>query len=205
MGLFNRKKKVKRILKRVISIQASVPEGSKDYVIIESMLTGIPINVSVPGTTNAYRTYEVQVGETYRKYNSFADFGSQQLRTIVDLRTAFIAGEGISISCQDERTAAWIETFLRRNELTGSGLRGQGRGDGRPVPVPAEGGDLEGRIGLHQNVKSAVCFQDTLSGGLLGRAYPGQDHRHSDQKGWNVGVSRIRELHLREDRRGRYE
>jgi len=123
MGLFNRKKKYKKgLVKRIISIQASVPEGSKDYVIIESMLTGIPVNVSVPGTTNAYRTYEAQVGETYRKYNAFADFGSQQLRTIIDLRTAFIAGEGISISCQHERTAAWIETFLRRNELVGSGL-----------------------------------------------------------------------------------
>lgn len=123
MGLFSRKKKYKKgSTVRVIDIQASYPEGSKDYVIIESMLTGIPINVAVPGTTNAYRTYEAQVGETYRKYNGFADFGAQQLRTIIDLRIAFIAGEGISISCQDERTAAWIEMFLQKNELTGSAL-----------------------------------------------------------------------------------
>lgn len=119
--LFFRRKKAKRgLARKTISIQASYPEGSKEYVMIESMLTGIPVSVAIPGITNAYRTYEVQVAETYRKYNSFADFGSQQLRTIVDLRTAFIGGEGISISCQDERTAAWIEPFLRESEMTGA-------------------------------------------------------------------------------------
>lgn len=118
MKLFSRKKKIKNLFKRVISIQAS-SEGAKDHVIIESMLTGIPINIAVPGITNAYRTFEIQVAETYRKYNSFADFGSQQLRTIIDLRTAFIGGEKISISCQNKRTANWIETFLRMNGLMG--------------------------------------------------------------------------------------
>ncbi len=120
MNLFKRKAKVKKTLKKIISIQASYPEGSKDYVMIESMLTGIPVNVAIPGITNSYRTYESQVAETYRKYNSFADFGSQQVRTIVDLRLAFIGGEGISISCQDEETSNWIETFLRKNELNGT-------------------------------------------------------------------------------------
>lgn len=86
---------------------------------IESMLTGVRLTTSVPGTINAYNTYESQVTETYRKYNALSSFGNQQVRAVVDLRTAFIAGEGISISCEDEKTSDWIETFLDRNKMNG--------------------------------------------------------------------------------------
>lgn len=112
MTLFKRKVK-----SRTIKIQGI--EGSHGQVMIESLLTGVRLNVSVPGTTNAYKSYESQVAETYRKYNAFADFGNQQVRAAIDLRTAFIAGEGISISCEDEQTSDWIETFLERNLLQG--------------------------------------------------------------------------------------
>ena len=110
-----RKPKIK--LPKSIKIQAS--EGSSREIMIESMLTGRLLNTSIPGTINAYTSYEGQVAETYRKYNSFASFGSQQTRTVVDLRTAFIAGEGISISCEDEPTADWIEDFISKNRLDG--------------------------------------------------------------------------------------
>ena len=73
----------------------------------------------MPGTTNAYSTYDSQVTETYRKYNALSSFGNQQVRTVIDLRTAFIAGEGISISCEDELISKWIEKFLFRNLLQG--------------------------------------------------------------------------------------
>lgn len=86
---------------------------------IESLLTGVRFNVSVPGTTNVYNTYESQVSETYRKYNALSSFGNQQVRSVVDLRTAFIAGEGISISCEDDPTSDWVERFLSRNLLQG--------------------------------------------------------------------------------------
>jgi len=116
MFLFKRKKKP---ITRTIKIQGVTPEGAKDYVMIESLLTGVRFNVSVPGTTNAFNTYESQVSETYRKYNALSSFGNQQVRTVIDLRTAFIAGEGISISCEDDLTSDWIEKFLLRNLLQG--------------------------------------------------------------------------------------
>lgn len=118
MGLFT--KKNKRKLLKTISIQGSNPEGSKDYVMIESLLTGVRLNATVPGTINAYNTYEAQIKETYRKYNSFASFGCQQTRAIVDLRTAFIAGEGISISAEKDQTAKWIESFIMKNNFNGN-------------------------------------------------------------------------------------
>ena len=111
------KRKPKIKLPKSIKIQAS--EGSSREVMIESMLTGRALNTSIPGTINAYTSYEGQVAETYRKYNSFASFGSQQTRAVVDLRTAFIAGEGISISCDDDPTAEWIEDFISKNGLDG--------------------------------------------------------------------------------------
>jgi len=116
MFLFKRKKKP---ITRTIKIQGVTPEGAKDYIMIESLLTGVRFNVSVPGTTNAFNTYESQVSETYRKYNALSSFGNQQVRTVIDLRTAFIAGEGISISCEDDLTSDWIEKFLLRNLLQG--------------------------------------------------------------------------------------
>lgn len=121
MGLLDfLKPKTKKKLVKEITIQGAHVEGIGDGVMIESLLTGTRFNVSIPGVTNAYTSYESQVYELYRKYNGEADFGSPQVRAIIDLRTAFIAGEGISISSQDEGVAAWMETFLRRNELDGT-------------------------------------------------------------------------------------
>ena len=117
MILFKRKKKPTKKFVREIAIQGT--EGAGDYIMIESLLTGVRFNISVPGTVNVYNTYESQVTETYRKYNALSSFGNQQVRAVVDLRTAFIAGGGISISCEDEQTADWIETFLSRNLLQG--------------------------------------------------------------------------------------
>ena len=112
-----RKSKPKRI-EKFISIQGS-SEGAKDQMIIESLLSATRITDSVPGTINAFTNYELQVAETYRKYNAQASFGNQQVRAIVDLRTAFIAGEGISITAEDEKTSDWIENFLKKNNLHG--------------------------------------------------------------------------------------
>jgi hypothetical protein len=115
MGLFDRKNKKKE---RTITIQAiSDVEGRKEAVLIESLLTGRTINITIPGTVNAYSNYESQVIETYRKYNGFSSFGNQQARAIVDLRTAFIAGEGISVSAEKDRTAKWIEKQFQKNNF----------------------------------------------------------------------------------------
>lgn len=115
---FNRAKAKTGMAVRTIQIQAA--EGERSHVMIESMLTALRVGTSIPGTVNAYNTYESQVGETYRKYNSFASFGCQQARAVVDLRVAFICGEGISVSVKDENTSKWIEDFLEKNKLDGT-------------------------------------------------------------------------------------
>ncbi|MEJ2248031.1 MAG: hypothetical protein P8Y70_00040 [Candidatus Lokiarchaeota archaeon] len=110
--LFNKRKELK-----TIKIQASSPEGYNDNIILESMLTGRRINTTVPGTINAYTSYETQTDELYRKYNGVSDFGCQQTRAVIDLRTAFIAGEGISISSDNEQFLKWSEQFIDDNKL----------------------------------------------------------------------------------------
>ena len=105
---------------RFIKIQSMIPEGAKDHIIIESLLTANRLGTSIPGTINAYTNFTSQVLETYRKYNGQADFGNQQTRVVIDLRTAFIAGEGISISAENEQTSNWIEQFLERNYFNGN-------------------------------------------------------------------------------------
>jgi hypothetical protein len=113
----DKKNKIKRKLVRTKSIQAS--EGFPDNLMLENLLTAQRINISVPGTTNAFKNYESQVDGTYRKYNSRDDFGNQQTRAVIDLRTAFIAGEGISVSAPKQQTAKWIEEFIKKNKLEG--------------------------------------------------------------------------------------
>lgn len=107
MGVFGRKK-----------IQAT--EGFRGDVDISDGITWSPVSSDVPGTTNTYRSYTAQVAETYRKYNGKSEWGNAQVRTIVDTRAAFIAGEGISLATKDERFAEWAKTFLKETRLSGS-------------------------------------------------------------------------------------
>lgn len=117
MGLFD---KTKRIQALEAAIQAT--EGARSKVEIDSLISGRAINVSIPGVYNDYATYDEQVEGTYKKYNGFEDFGNQQTRALVDIRSAFIGSEGLSVSCKDEATSQWIEDFLQRNKLQGSGF-----------------------------------------------------------------------------------
>ena len=104
---------------RRVQIQAST-EGATQDVLLESFLTGRTLNMSVPGTVNAYTSYNSQVKATYRKYNARDSFGNQATRTIVDLRTAFIAGEGVSIQADNEATRDWLQRFIKLNQFDGA-------------------------------------------------------------------------------------
>lgn len=103
------------------SIQA-MAEGGMDNISLDNLLTGQRLTGEIPGVTNDYQTYQGQVAETYRKYNNEGDFGNVQVRSIVDMRTSFIANEGINIVCENENNAKWLSKFVRENKLDGSFL-----------------------------------------------------------------------------------
>lgn len=95
-------------------------EAEHQNVNIENLFLSRVTNAGIGGVSNSYTTYGQQVDESYRKYNGAASFGNQQFRSVVDIRTAFIAGEGISISSPDERFNNWVEKFAKANHFSGS-------------------------------------------------------------------------------------
>lgn len=100
-------------------IQA-LTEGQFDDVNIENLLFVSRSASSIGGISNSYSTYSSQVTEGYRKYNGESSWGNDQYRSIVDIRTAFIAGEGYSIASKNERFIRWINKFAAANKAFGS-------------------------------------------------------------------------------------
>lgn len=98
-------------------IQATT-EGAKQEIWIDSLLTGTSINGI--GCGNSYSSYSSQVSATFRKYSGKDTLGNWQTRALVDTRTAFISGEGLSIHAKDNSLSKWIEKFLIDNRLKGS-------------------------------------------------------------------------------------
>lgn len=98
-------------------IQAT--EGVRDAVYLEGLLS-IARSTTIPGAKNAYPSYQGQVSESYRKYNGEADFGNQQFRAVTDIRTSFIAGDGLSVAAGKPKTREWLSAFIEENRMFSS-------------------------------------------------------------------------------------
>lgn len=101
----------------VKSIQAT--EGGKDLVNLENLLFTFTTS-SIDGLINTYKSYQSQVVATYLKYNNMMDYGNWQTKAIIDLRLAFIAGEGISVAATNPKTQDWLEKLMEKNKFNGS-------------------------------------------------------------------------------------
>ncbi len=70
---------------------------------------------------NSYTSYKEAVEEINSKYNGTADWGVLQTGSIVDLRAAFIIGEGIKVTSKGIEDATteieWANKFLEYNQL----------------------------------------------------------------------------------------
>jgi hypothetical protein len=113
---FIRKKKLQAIEKSHKLLQAV--EGARSNVILESLLTGTALNSS--GSENTYLTYASQTNNIYQKYNGTDSLGNWQTRAVIDTRTGFISGEGLSVICKDKKTSKFFDDFLTYNKLYGS-------------------------------------------------------------------------------------
>lgn len=92
--------------------------------------------------SNSYPTYQSAVMEINRKYIGIADWGVLQTGSIVDLRAAFIVGDGMIISDKEpgEEPSAeleWTEEFFKYNDL-----------DREVVQEFAKEAEIEGKIAL---------------------------------------------------------
>jgi len=127
------KRSQKRLIKKIQgmsnseqlkTIQAMGVEGVQFEVTLDSLLTGQPIT-GPAGLNNSYTNYTLQVTETYRKYCGEAEFGSDQVRAVVDARVAFISGEGISIAPGEGMTDGHkdlFKKFIEKNKLSSTRL-----------------------------------------------------------------------------------
>ena len=99
-------------------IQALGPEGSISTLELEALYRAAVSGVD--GLRNVYKTYAAQTSAIYRKYNGRDDFGCEQVRMLADTRVAFIGGAGLSVTCNDKKTAAFFDELMRVNKLYGS-------------------------------------------------------------------------------------
>ena len=127
------KRKEKRVLKQiqamgkdeqVVFVQAMASEGVNFPAAMHSLLDGSSIS-SISGITNEYKSYTKQVTETYKKYNGEADFGCAPVRTIVDIRSAFEAGEGMTVVPGEDAPQDFkdfVNDFIVKNKLNATRL-----------------------------------------------------------------------------------
>src|SRR4030043_7910 len=118
MGRLERK--IQAAIEKAIKVQAT--ETGHSQILLRSLMEEINVSRNIPGLVNQYKTYDSQVEETYKKYNGEQDYGCQQTRAIVDIRSAFIAGEGLSLSVDNKFKAhkEFFNRFLDENKLKGS-------------------------------------------------------------------------------------
>ena len=92
--------------------------------------------------SNAYPTYDSAIVEINRKYIGTADWGVLQTGSIIDLRAAFIIGDGVIISDKEpgkepSTELEWVEKFFKYNDL-----------DREVVQEFAKEAEIEGKIAL---------------------------------------------------------
>jgi len=92
--------------------------------------------------SNLYPSYQSAVTEINRKYIGIADWGVLQTGSIIDLRAAFIVGDGVIITDKEpgEEPSAeleWVEEFFKYNDL-----------DREVVQEFAKEAEIEGKIAL---------------------------------------------------------
>lgn len=92
---------------------------------------------------NEYRSYPAAVKAISDKYNSKAEWGCLQTRTIIDLRAAFILGEGIKVvhrtktKAEAELELEWCRDFFSYNGL-----------DAEMPQELAKEAEIEGKVAL---------------------------------------------------------
>ena len=112
------------IFKEIKTLQQSLYELQITLAMVES-------TSDKSGTGNPYKGYEQNVLALGEKYEGVADWGNFQARTIIDVRSAFIIGNGIQVVETDpvtkktiigknqkyKKEVDFIEGFISRNDL----------------------------------------------------------------------------------------
>lgn len=126
-----KKQKLETLQKRVVELQNSLSILIGDAVTVNSTLG------------NPYVNYREAILEMAKKYEGTAQWGVQQVRNIIDVRSAFIIGQGFKLkedgvqegeANKQSREMEFIQTFVKHNGLN----------EEKPQELSKEG-EIEGR------------------------------------------------------------
>lgn len=126
-----KKQKLETLQKRVVELQNSLSILIGDAVTVNSTLG------------NPYVNYREAILEMAKKYEGTAQWGVQQVRNIIDVRSAFIIGQGFKLKEDGEqetgdgkksREMEFVEAFVKHNGLN----------EEKPQELSKEG-EIEGR------------------------------------------------------------
>ena len=124
---------VETLQRKLVDLQHSV-----------DILTAKPDSSSTGYTGNPYKDYKSAISELSNKYENKADWGCQQTRNIVDIRSTFTIGQGIKVALKEEfektglRELEFITQFMTLNRL-----------DKEMPQMFAREAELEGRFLAH--------------------------------------------------------
>jgi len=133
---------------RITKLEGQV--GKLQMLVREDILTMIDAAAGYKG--NAYPSYNQAVAEIDRKYNGTADWGVLETGNIIDLRAAFIIGDGINVTEKKgtkgadgaEKELEWVTRFLEYNDL-----------DKEVAQEFAKEAEIEGKIALKLALEEA--------------------------------------------------
>jgi len=148
-SLFPKRAQVQEMRKQIANREKSISEAADAIVqykkIQELLVDNILALQTVQGAYkgNEYQTYPEAVQAISDKYNCKSDWGCLHTGIIVDLRAAFILGEGIKFihttktKAEAERELKWCEDFFSWNDL-----------DAEMAGEIAKEAEIEGKLAL---------------------------------------------------------
>lgn len=86
-----------------------------------SILIGDEVVMRTTSRGNPYCTYQSAIAALAQKYEGTAEWGVQQARNVIDVRSAFIIGQGIKLTTdskdKNSRELEFIEGLIKQNNL----------------------------------------------------------------------------------------
>ena len=124
MSIFSKRAEIQELRKQTALLTKQV-KGYKEVqeLLVKDILSLKEVTMAYKG--NDYPEYKTAIQDIADKYNNKADWGCTQTGTIIDLRAAFILGEGVQIvhttktRAEAERELQWAADFLEYNDLDG--------------------------------------------------------------------------------------
>lgn len=124
MSIFTKRAEVIELRKQTSLLSEQVKKYKEvQELLVKDILTLQEVTTAYKG--NEYQEYATAIQAIADKYNNKADWGCTQTGTIIDLRAAFILGEGIQVvhttqtRAEAERELQWAADFLNYNDLDG--------------------------------------------------------------------------------------